>query len=232
MRYSFDTIGIIHSPYREKFGIPRQPSLVSAARCTLELLPPYNHPDSVRGLAEFSHVWISFVFHQTMQRGWQALVRPPRLGGNSKIGVFASRSSHRPNPLGLSLVKLLAVETQPSLRLILQGADLLHGTPVLDIKPYIPFIEAQTEACGGFANTPPPQLHVNWSDVALACANDLSLPPDLILLIEQVLAQNPRPAYQHNPERRYGIMLECYNIIFRLTDNIATVLEITAITQN
>lgn len=166
MSYTFETVGVIRSPYREKFGIPRQPSLVNAARITLELLPPYDHPDMVRGLDAFSHVWISFVFHQTAERGWRSLVRPPRLGGNAKVGVFASRATHRPNPLGLSLVRLLRIDTQPKVVLTLEGADLLDGTPVLDIKPYIPFVEARPDARGGFVDGPPPQLSVGWDAAA------------------------------------------------------------------
>ena len=168
MSYTFETVGVIRSPYREKFGIPRQPSLVNAARITLELLPPYDHPDMVRGLDAFSHVWISFVFHQTAERGWRPLVRPPRLGGNAKVGVFASRATHRPNPLGLSLVRLLRIDTQPKVVLTLEGADLLDGTPVLDIKPYIPFVEARPDARGGFVDGPPPQLSVGWDAAARA----------------------------------------------------------------
>ncbi|UTH76368.1 tRNA (N6-threonylcarbamoyladenosine(37)-N6)-methyltransferase TrmO [Chromobacterium sp. IIBBL 290-4] len=226
MTYLFEPIGVIRSPYREKFGIPRQPSLVNAARVTLELLPPYNQPDAVRGLSEFSHVWISFVFHQTMDRGWQPLVRPPRLGGNAKVGVFASRSTHRPNPLGLSLVELKGVNTVNGVTLELAGADLLDGTPVVDIKPYIPFVESRPEAVGGFVDGPPPQLRVEWSDAALAQLRQPDLPPGFALLVEQVLAQDPRPAYQDDPERVYGVSLHCYNVKFKIGGDCATVLEI------
>ncbi|OHX12531.1 tRNA (N6-threonylcarbamoyladenosine(37)-N6)-methyltransferase TrmO [Chromobacterium sphagni] len=226
MTYAFEPVGVIRSPYREKFGIPRQPSLANAARVTLELLPPYNQPDCVRGLAAFSHVWISFIFHQTMGRGWQPLVRPPRLGGNAKVGVFASRSTHRPNPLGLSLVELAAVECDHGVRLRLAGADLLDGTPVVDIKPYIPFAEARPEASGGFVSGPPPQLRVEWSANALQQLAGLDAPPDFALLVEQVLAQDPRPAYQDDPGRIYGVSLYCYNVRFGIREEIATVLEI------
>ncbi|OWY38326.1 tRNA (N6-threonylcarbamoyladenosine(37)-N6)-methyltransferase TrmO [Xenophilus sp. AP218F] len=233
MTYTFEPVGVIRSPYREKFGIPRQPSLVDAARLTLELLPPYNHPDCVRGLEAFSHVWIQFVFHQTMARGWQPLVRPPRLGGNAKVGVFASRATHRPNPIGLSLVELLAVETDDGARLRLAGADLLDGTPVLDVKPYIPFVEARPEARGGFVDGPPPQLDVHWSDAALGQLAALSDPPaGLAALIEQVLAQDPRPAYQDDPARIYGVVLHQYNIRFNIHAGRAEILEIQTLAQN
>ncbi|POZ63978.1 tRNA (N6-threonylcarbamoyladenosine(37)-N6)-methyltransferase TrmO [Chromobacterium alticapitis] len=232
MNYSFEPIGVIRSPYREKFGIPRQPSLVSAARVTLELLPPYDHPDCVRGLADFSHVWIHFVFHETLARGWQPLVRPPRLGGNAKVGVFASRSTHRPNPIGLSLVELASVNTAGRVMLELAGADLLDGTPVLDIKPYIPFVESRPEARGGFVDGPPPRLSVAWSDNALRQLAELAPPPGFAELVEQVLAQDPRPAYQNDPGRVYGVMLYCYNVRFAIDGEHALVLEILRENQN
>ncbi|AUH53441.1 tRNA (N6-threonylcarbamoyladenosine(37)-N6)-methyltransferase TrmO [Chromobacterium sp. ATCC 53434] len=231
MNYSFETIGVIRSPYREKFGIPRQPSLVDA-RVTLELLPPYNQPDCVRGLEAFSHVWIHFVFHQTLARGWQPLVRPPRLGGNAKVGVFASRATHRPNPLGLSLVELVSVNTDGGATLELAGADLLDGTPVLDIKPYIPFVESRPEARGGFVDGPPPQLAVAWSDEARRQLAALTPPAGFAGLVDQVLAQDPRPAYQDDPERVYGVSLYCYNVRFGIADGTARVLEILYADQN
>jgi len=224
---TFTPIGVIHSPYKEKFGIPRQPSLVPAARITLELVAPFDQADAVRGLEAFSHVWISFVFHQTAARGWTPLVRPPRLGGNAKVGVFASRSTHRPNPLGLSLVELLGIDTSNGVRLLLGGADLLDGTPVLDIKPYIPFVEARPAAQGGFVDGPPPALAVSWSVQARADLAAASEAPDgFAELIEQVLAQDPRPAYQDDPQRIYGVRLYSYDVRFRVTDQGAQVLEI------
>jgi tRNA-Thr(GGU) m(6)t(6)A37 methyltransferase TsaA len=232
MNYTFEPIGVIRSPYREKFGIPRQPSLATAAGVTLQLLPPYNHPDCVRGLEAFSHVWISFVFHQTLERGWQPLVRPPRLGGNAKVGVFASRSTHRPNPLGLSLVELVSVTTESGVSLQLAGADLLDGTPVLDIKPYIPFVESRPDAAGGFVDGPPPLLQVEWSDAAQRQLTGLAPPAGFATLVEQVLAQDPRPAYQDDPQRIYGVMLYCYNVRFGIVANKATVLEILQENQN
>jgi tRNA (adenine37-N6)-methyltransferase len=233
MSYPFAAVGIVHSPYKEKFGIPRQPSLAPAADISVELLPPFNHPDTVRGLEAFSHVWISFVFHQTARRGWQALVRPPRLGGNAKVGVFASRSTHRPNPLGLSLVELRGIDFHDGVSLRLAGADLLDGTPVLDIKPYIPFVEARPEARGGFVDGPPACLQVDWSTAALQQLTTLpSPPPSLAALIEQVLAQDPRPAYQDDPQRIYGVRLYDYNIRFSVADNHAHVLEIQQLAPN
>ncbi|RQW25869.1 tRNA (N6-threonylcarbamoyladenosine(37)-N6)-methyltransferase TrmO [Rhodobacteraceae bacterium CH30] len=229
MNFSFTPIGVIHSPYKEKFGIPRQPSLAPSARMTLELLAPYNHADTVRGLADFSHLWLQFVFHETAARGWRPLVRPPRLGGNDKVGVFASRATHRPNPLGLSLVELIGIDTGNGVILELAGADLLDGTPVLDIKPYIPFVESRPQARAGFIDGPPPRLSVCWSEKAL---DDLAIHrikhPELAMLVEEILAQDPRPAYQDDPLRIYGVRLYQLDIRFRIAGDIVTTLEINA----
>ena len=233
MEYSVTPVGIIRSPYQEKFGIPRQPALAPSAPVTLELLPPYNQPDCVRGLEDFSHVWLTFVFHDTLARGWQPLVRPPRLGGNSKVGVFASRATHRPNGLGLSLVALQGIDTRHGVTLQLSGADLLDGTPVLDIKPYIPFVEAKPDARGGFVDGPPPLLAVCWSEQARAQLQGWPQAPAwLPQLIEEVLAQDPRPAYQDDPQRRYGMRLADCNIAFSIADGQVTVLEITPLAPN
>lgn len=233
MEYSVTPIGIIHSPYQEKFGIPRQPDLAPSAPVSLRLLPPFNQPDCVRGLEAFSHVWLTFLFHDTLARGWQPLVRPPRLGGNSKVGVFASRATHRPNGLGLSLVALQGIDLHDGVTLHLRGADLLDGTPVLDIKPYIPFVEAKPEARSGFVDGPPPLLTVHWQQQARAQLQGWPHAPAwLATLIDEVLAQDPRPAYQDDPERRYGIRLADFNIAFSVTGTQANVLEITQLTQN
>jgi tRNA-Thr(GGU) m(6)t(6)A37 methyltransferase TsaA len=233
MHYTFQQIGVICAPYKEKFGVPRQSSLALAARSQLKLIAPFNHPDAVRGLEAFSHLWIQFVFHQTAERGWSPLVRPPRLGGNAKVGVFASRATHRPNPIGLSLVELSKIDYSNGVTLELRGADLMDGTPVLDIKPYIPFVESRPDARSGFVDGPPPQLNVEWSQTAQQQMNHLiAPPPDLAELISQVIAQDPRPAYQNQPERIYGIRLFNYNIRFRITGATAEVLEIIVLTLN
>ncbi|MGB8712547.1 MAG: tRNA (N6-threonylcarbamoyladenosine(37)-N6)-methyltransferase TrmO, partial [Onishia taeanensis] len=154
--FALSPIGRIESDYPDKFGIPRQPGLAPAARARLVLLPPYDDPLSVRGLEAFSHLWLTFVFHHSPER-WSPLVRPPRLGGNAKVGVFASRSTHRPNRLGLSLVELKGIDTDNGVALELSGHDLLDGTPILDIKPYLPWAEARPDARAGFAPAAPPQ---------------------------------------------------------------------------
>lgn len=208
-------IGIIESDYPDKFGIPRQPGLAGAARASLVLLPPFDDPLTVRGLDAFSHLWLTFVFHQSPER-WTPLVRPPRLGGNAKVGVFASRSTHRPNRLGLSLVELVEIDTSHGVRLRLRGADLVDGTPVLDLKPYLPWAESRPEACAGFAPEAPPTLTVALSPAAEAV---LARRPDgdsLRELIIQVLAQDPRPAYRHGAEARiYGVRLRDVDVRFQ-----------------
>ena len=150
--FSFEPVGVIHSCFKEKFGIPRQPGLAPDARAVLELLPPYNRAEAVRGLEGFSHVWLSFIFHACLGEPWKPTVRPPRLGGNRRLGVFATRSTHRPNPIGLSAVELEKIEAAPGRVLLhLKGVDLLDGTPVLDIKPYLPYSDNIPGALGGFA---------------------------------------------------------------------------------
>lgn len=232
--YQFKQIGVIHSAWKEKFAVPRQPGLVSAVGGELELLPPYNHVDTVRGIENFSHLWLIFVFHQTRQQGWKPLVRPPRLGGNQRLGVFASRSTFRPNPLGMSLVEFKGLRTEGQ-RLILElgSLDLVDGTPILDIKPYLPFAEALPEARAGYAQqAPDATMPVYFSPQAeQQLHTHLAAYPNLKLLIEQVLAQDPRPAYRRNREdpRNYAASLSDFNVRWRVTF-IGT--EVTAIEHN
>jgi len=154
--FVFNQIGIIRSPYKEKFAVPRQPGLVEDGGVELVLRPPYNQADAARGLREFSHLWIIFIFHQTLESGWWPTVRPPRLGGNARMGVFATRSPFRPNPLGMSLIALKGGGVQRSnVVLELGSLDLVDETPVVDIKPYLPFAESQPQACAGFAQAAP-----------------------------------------------------------------------------
>ncbi len=229
--FQFEPIGLIHSPYREKFGIPRQPGLVNI-ETTLELLPPYNRPEAVKGLEGFSHIWISFVFHGVKRSEWKPTVRPPRLGGNERVGVFASRSTHRPNPLGLSVVELTGIETTDGKVLLkLKGADLLDGTPVLDIKPYIPYADSIADARGGFADKAPgPTLKVEFSPQAAAQCDELAKQePQLESVIREVLALDPRPAYQAEEGREYGINLYDLNVRFRVSADRAEVLAIEVV---
>lgn len=230
-QFQFDAIGIVHSCYTEKFGIPRQPGLISAAEATLELLRPYNRPEAVKGLDGFSHIWLTFVFHGIKREQWRPTVRPPRLGGNQRLGVFATRSTHRPNPIGLSVVELSGIECSAGKVLLrLKGADLLDGTPVLDIKPYIPYVDSVADASAGFAaEEPQTRLEVHFSEEAqVACDLLRTRYPQLRQLIIEVLAQDPRPAYQaeRDERREYGFQLYDRNIRFRVAAGCAEVLSI------
>jgi tRNA-Thr(GGU) m(6)t(6)A37 methyltransferase TsaA len=207
MSYSVSPIGFVRSCFKEKFAIPRQPQLAPAARGVLELVAPFDTGEAVQGLEQVSHVWLLFLFHQALEDQPRLKVRPPRLGGNRSIGVFATRATHRPNSIGQSVVKLDKVEPG---RLWLSGIDLLDGTPVLDIKPYVPYADNVANAYNGIADGAPLLIEVQWCDAALNQASNhgLRLDQPLVELIEQCLAQDPRPAYQvPPPERRYGTRL-------------------------
>lgn len=227
--FSFSPIGTLHSPFREKFGIPRQPGLAPHATSRLVLHPPFASREAVTGLEGFSHLWLLFAFHTTAAQGWQPSVRPPRLGGNERLGVFATRTMFRPNPVGLSAVELLGIVDGPAgVELLLRGADLLDGTPVLDIKPYLPYADSLPDARAGFAPSPPALLPVRWTDEALADAERLALAPDLRCLVDEVLAQDPRPAYRSGQDdgREYGVWLDRVNVRFAVRDGVARVLGI------
>jgi len=211
--FNMAPIGVVHSCFKEKFGIPRQPGLAPAARATLELLPPYNCPEAVAGLEQSSHLWLQFIFHHSLAQcqQWKPTVRPPRLGGNKRMGVFATRSPVRPNALGLSVVKLEAVEIQNgAVQLLLSGVDLVDGTPVVDIKPYVPYVDSVPEAENCFADQQPAFIEVVMSVglTAYCDAYRAERGVELAALITQVLRQDPRPQYQTpDPERIYGMKL-------------------------
>lgn len=213
--YQVQPIGYVHSCFKEKFAIPRQPALAPAARGTIELLAPYNQPRALEGLEQVSHIWVIFLFHRAQDQQHRLQVRPPRLGGNQRLGVFASRASHRPNSIGQSLVKLDRIDSQCQLHI--SGIDLLDGTPVLDIKPYIPFIESIPDAWNRIAEQPPALLPVDWQPEALSSAQKhaLRLQEPLVELIEQCLSQDPKPAYQTPaPSRQYGALLHDVNVVW------------------
>ncbi|MBL4798442.1 MAG: tRNA (N6-threonylcarbamoyladenosine(37)-N6)-methyltransferase TrmO [Oleispira sp.] len=207
--YSLKSIGVVHSCFKEKFAIPRQPALAPAARGEIELFPPYDDPLAIEGLEGISHLWLSFIFHQAMPKEDEVRlrVRPPRLGGNKKIGVFATRATHRPNPLGLSVVKLDGIKNG---RLQISGIDLLDGTPIVDIKPYVPYADSIPTASNAIAADSPELSQVEFSAAALISAQDHAerLDHPVKELIEQMLAQDPKPAYQKpDPERLYGVKI-------------------------
>ena len=220
--FQFEQIGVIRSPYKEKFAVPRQPGLVKSASGELHLLAPYNQADAVRGLEAFSHLWVIFVFHQTMEGGWRPTVRPPRLGGNARMGVFATRSTFRPNPVGMSLVELRGIRCHKEhVILELGGLDLVDGTPVVDIKPYLPFAESLPDARASYAqNAPQASVDVTFSeDLAEQLPKLEQRYPHLRQFIAEVLAQDPRPAYRKNEEegKTYAVWLLDFNVRWRVT---------------
>ena len=220
--FQFEQIGVIRSPYKEKFAVPRQPGLVESASGELHLLAPYNQADAVRGLEAFSHLWVIFVFHQTMEGGWRPTVRPPRLGGNARMGVFATRSTFRPNPVGMSLVELKGIVCQKdNVVLQLGSLDLVDGTPVVDIKPYLPFAEALPDATASYAqHAPVEEMAVGFTpEVEQQLLMLEKRYPLLKTFIGEVLAQDPRPAYRKGEEtgKTYAVWLHDFNVRWRVT---------------
>ncbi|VAX10113.1 tRNA (adenine(37)-N6)-methyltransferase [hydrothermal vent metagenome] len=230
MNYSFNPIGIVHSPFREKFGIPRQPGLVPDARARLELLAPYDQLESVTSLETFSHIWLTFVFHDALRDRWQPTVRPPRLGGNRRVGVFASRSPFRPNPVGLSVVALDGISNEGGkLALQISGIDILDGTPVLDIKPYIPYVDSIPEAIGGYAGKSPEiSMQVQFSQQVEGQLMQREEGVELRQLIVQLLELDPRPAYKERvqQERVYGMKLYDFDLRWRVRGDVIEVVEL------
>ncbi|PKF61831.1 tRNA (N6-threonylcarbamoyladenosine(37)-N6)-methyltransferase TrmO [Psychromonas sp. psych-6C06] len=218
-------IATIHSPYKEKFAVPRQPGLVPSASALLEIHAPYDDINAFSGLDEFSHLWLMFIFHKNKQSiKWQPMVRPPRLGGNKRVGVFATRSPNRPNPIGLSLVEFHGIEQkQGKLFLRLSNIDLVDGTPIIDIKPYIPYADLKPEARAGFAqHIPETSMQVVFTQqTEHATANNNQLK----VLITEVLKQDPRPAYKKLTldNKRYAMNLLNFNITWYVEGNLTTV---------
>ncbi|MFP4155405.1 MAG: tRNA (N6-threonylcarbamoyladenosine(37)-N6)-methyltransferase TrmO [Halothiobacillaceae bacterium] len=228
---TLEPIGYLQTPWQEKFGIPRQAGLVPTASGILVPTPPHDHPAAWTGIESFSHLWLVWQFH-AHPPARRRTVRPPRLGGNERLGVFATRSSFRPNPLGLSLVRLESLElAADSVRLHLAGVDLLDGTPVLDVKPYLPWADDPgPNARGGFAQTrPEPKLAVCWAP--LPARRKADLPPATVTLIEQTLALDPRPAWHEDPKREYGIAVAGWNLRFRVAEGQASILSIEPLNE-
>ena len=214
----------MHSDFPTKFGIPRQSGLVEELTAKIVFTPDYRAPEAVRGLEDFSHIWLIWQFSKAVREHWSPTVRPPRLGGNTRMGVFATRSPFRPNAIGLSCVRLLKVEpnTPEGPVLTVAGADLMDGTPILDIKPYIPYADCQMEATGGF------------TDTAGEFLLKVEFPPELLSMVPEdrrealigVLRHDPRPSYQRKPERVYGMEFAGWNIRFRVAEDVLTVVEV------
>lgn len=222
--FAMRIIAHIHTDFSEKFGIPRQSGLVPELTGVIRFVPEYRSADAVRGLEGFSHLWLIWQFSKTVREDWSPTVRPPRLGGNKRIGVFATRSPFRPNSIGLSCVRLERVEFHPEFgpQIVVSGADLLDGTPIFDIKPYLPYTDSHPEAVGGFTQTS--------GDFLL----QVDFPAELLARVSEgkrsallgVLSHDPRPSYQNDPDRLYGMGFAGYNIQFRVTENRLTVTDV------
>ncbi|MFM6958508.1 MAG: tRNA (N6-threonylcarbamoyladenosine(37)-N6)-methyltransferase TrmO [Acinetobacter sp.] len=231
-------IGYMSSPYREKFGIPRQPNLVQV-ESYIEMVEPYNDVLAFEGIEDFSHLWLLWQFHDNknntntlnQEPKFRSQVRPPRLGGNQKVGVFATRSMYRPSPIGLSVVRFVRVEKHgKSVRLYVTGSDLLNGTPILDIKPYIQYSDAIVDSVSGYAQDEPIRKMVIWMETAQLQQQHLLklgiLNKKILDELEQVLSLDPRPAYQNDMERVYGMCFAELNIRFTVDENNITVIAV------
>lgn len=217
-------IAHMRGDFSEKFGIPRQSGLVEELTSTVVFVPEYRNPAALRGLEGFSHVWLIWEFSKARRESWSPTVRPPRLGGNKRLGVFATRSPFRPNPLGLSCVRLAEVRLDHALGpvLIVAGADLMDGTPIYDIKPYLPYADCKPEALGGFAAQPKEaELKVVCPPELLAC-----VPEEKRTALLAVLAQDPRPQYQDDPGRVYGMSFAGLDVKFQVAGELLTVVGI------
>ena len=222
--FVMEPIAHIQSDFREKFGIPRQSGLVDSLTARVVLEPYCRNPEALRGIEDFDYLWLIWKFSANHHDGWRPTVRPPRLGGNARIGVFATRSPYRPNPMGLSCVKLVGIDwdSADGPALIVAGADLLDGTPIYDIKPYLPYVDSHPEARGGFgAEKKDYHLEVDFPVELLS-----RLPAEKQDAIVEVLSQDPRPAYQDDPERIYGLNFAGYELHFIVKEGILTVTDV------
>ncbi|MBX2862783.1 MAG: tRNA (N6-threonylcarbamoyladenosine(37)-N6)-methyltransferase TrmO [Leptolyngbyaceae cyanobacterium MAG.088] len=235
---TFTPIAYIDSCYPERFGIPRQAGLVMSAYADIVFDATEENKLALRGIEEFSHLWVLFVFHGQFYSEFKPLVRPPRLGGNKSVGVYATRSPNRPNAIGMSAVKLLGVsEKKRKLRLAVQGGDFLDGTPVIDVKPYVPYADAITEAHGAWAIKQESFLPVRWTNEAEAVLADCRDPgpQELRCLIEETLAQDPRPGYERGkdgkPGQRWHMQISCYSIFWTVHNGIAEVTQLVNVNR-
>lgn len=221
---SIRPIATMHSDFATKFGIPRQSGLAQALRSTIVFEPEYRNADALRGIEGFSHLWIIWQFSEAVRSDWSPTVRPPRLGGNTRMGVFATRSPFRPNHLGLSCVRLLGVEETAEQGTVIHvgGADLVDGTPIFDIKPYVPYADSHPDALGGFTDTAGDfLLEVNFPVALLE-----QLPEDKRQAAVEVLSHDPRPSYQRKPGRVYGLSFAGFDIRFTVEEKLLTVVDV------
>lgn len=219
-------IAHIENDFSTKFGIPRQSGLVNSLQSRILFAPEYRNPDAFRGLEDFSHLWLLWEFSEAVRDSWSPTVRPPRMGGNTRMGVFATRSPFRPNPIGLSVVRLdqIVLRGEQAPYLLVSGADLMNGTPIYDIKPYLPHIDSYPEATGGFAVAAAEhKLKVVFPEKWL-----MQVPPHLQEGLTAILAQDPRPSYQHDPNRVYGFSFGKMEVRFTVCENVLTVCGIYA----
>lgn len=223
MNSDLTVIAHIKSGFKTKFGIPRQSGLAESTKAQIVFVKPFNNPDFIRGLEGYSHIWLLWQFSECVSEGYTPTVRPPRLGGNKRMGVFATRSPFRPNSIGLSSVKIERIDYTPSGPVItVLGADLMDGTPIFDIKPYLPFTDSHPEATFGFSQE---KFNNNLQVEFSKTAREL-LPQHLILQLENILSQDPRPSYQDDTERVYGMEFYEYEIKFTVEDTLLNVIEI------
>lgn len=232
--FPIHAIGKVISPFHEKFAVPRQPGLTPSVISEIHVKEPYGTKQAFEGLEAFSHIWLIFSFHQNKEQGWKAQVRPPRLGGNEKLGVFATRSSFRPNGLGMSVVKLIDIRfNRASTVLSVTGLDVVDGTPVIDIKPYIAYTDAIADAGSGFAQAPPDTIEVVFTKQATGQLEKLSMEPELRQQqIAEALAQDPRPAYRKRKKQddnEYGVGFAGMNFKWRLENHKIYVFAVTKI---
>lgn len=217
-------IAKIYTDFPSKFGIPRQSGLVESLEGKIVFEPAFRNAEALRGLQDFSHIWLLWEFSEAVRDAWRPTVRPPRLGGNRRMGVFATRSPFRPNPIGLSCVKLDRIELQGTDGPVLyvSGADLLDGTPIYDIKPYLPYTDSRPDAVGGFADA------VERQRLTVHCPEELLLkiPEQKRRAVTDILAQDPRPSYQHDPDRVYGFCYAGMEIKFSVDGDCLTVRDI------
>lgn len=226
---TFRVIARMKSDFPTKFGIPRQSGLVDTLRSTIIFEPEFRNADALRGMEDFTHLWIIWQFSEAVREDWSPTVRPPRLGGNTRLGVFATRSPFRPNALGLSCVKLLGIEHTPQHGTVLHvaGADLMDGTPILDIKPYIPYSDSYPDASGGFTDTAADFL----LDVDFPAVYLMRLPEEKQQAAIDVLSHDPRPSYQRSPDRIYGLSFAGYDIRFTVCGKKLTVVTVEPLTN-
>ena len=220
-------IAKIRTGFPSKFGIPRQSGLVPELKGTIVFNPEYRNADALRGLEGFSHIWLIWQFSEAIREDWSPTVRPPRLGGNTRLGVFATRSPFRPNPIGLSCVKLDSIEfsTPQGPVLHVSGADLMDGTPIYDIKPYIPYTDCQPNATQGFTGT----VNMNRLNVCIPSELASKINPGTLSALQGILSEDPRPRFHNNPDREYGFDFEGYSVKFKVQGDSLTV---TALEKN